>query len=141
MSLFSKLDESWYDKSYLNLLSEAKDKYNSNILPRLIKAIVVPHAGYNYSGLCAAASYASTLDNDLNPNRKIKRIIILGTWHSCSVPELCNKLIIPDVVESTIKIHDGAVDLDLEILTKLLENPNIVKDVDNEHIVYVLKQA
>ena len=96
MALFSKLDKTWYDKSYLHLLSEAKDKYNSNILPRFIKAIVVPHAGYNYSGLCAAASYASTLNNDLNPNRKIKRVIILGTWHSCEVSDLCNKLIFQD---------------------------------------------
>jgi len=133
MSIFSKLNDSWYKKSYLHLLSEAKDTYASNILPRFIKAIVVPHAALSYSGLCAASSYASTLDNDLNPNRNIKRVIILGTWHNCTIPEVCNKLIIPDISESSVKIHNGNINIDIDTYTNLLKNTNIIIDNDNTH--------
>ena len=45
------------------------------------KAIIVPHAGYIYSGITAAAAY-----NRLHPAREtIKRVVILGPCHRVAV--------------------------------------------------------
>ncbi len=43
------------------------------------KAIIVPHAGYKYSGLTAAAAY-----NNLKQARdRIKRVVMMGPLSSC----------------------------------------------------------
>ena len=97
MSIFNKLDSGWYNENIVDLLKESREKYKSNILHTLIKAIIVPHAGLKYSGLCAAASYSSTLNLNLDPNHNIKRVVIFGTWHSCSVELECDKLLLPSV--------------------------------------------
>lgn len=135
MSIFNKLGSGWYNKNIVDLLKESREKYNSNILHTLIKAIIVPHAGLKYSGLCAAASYSSTLNSNLDQNHNIKRIVILGTWHSCSVELECDKLLLPSVESAIIPIRDGEIKLDIDEFDKLLENPQIIVDSENKHFM------
>ncbi|MDP2947622.1 MAG: AmmeMemoRadiSam system protein B [Nanoarchaeota archaeon] len=60
-------------------LSGAIDEYLNNVkLPEIsgnIKAIIVPHAGYEYSGQVAAYAYKSLV------NQSIKRVILIGNSH------------------------------------------------------------
>lgn len=49
--------------------------------PHLPKAIIVPHAGYIYSGATAAAAYARLADS----RESIKRVILLGPVHRVPV--------------------------------------------------------
>lgn len=135
MSIFNTLDSGWYNENIVDLLKESREKYNSNILHKLIKAIIVPHAGLKYSGLCAAASYSSTLNSNLDPNHTIKRIVILGTWHSCSVEMDCDKLLLPSVESGTIPIRDGEIKLDIDKFDKVLENSQIIVDSENKHFM------
>lgn len=63
------------------LLMLAEDNLPTNCNEMDIKAIVVPHAGLNYSGLCAASAYAALLGNGKRLN-KIKNIVIMSTRHT-----------------------------------------------------------
>ena len=56
------------------LLSEAGSSENNAVQP---KAIIVPHAGYIYSGLAAASAFASLLPF----RKKITRVVLLGPSH------------------------------------------------------------
>ena len=65
-----KISKSWMgQRSIPDLLYEAGKLYPAqtpeNIKP---KAILVPHAGLQYSGLCAASAYLSFLDKHLYQN-------------------------------------------------------------------------
>lgn len=54
------------------------------VLPGLVKAMIVPHAGYIYSGPIAAAAYAQ-----LVPCRdRIERVVVLGPTHRLPVSGL-----------------------------------------------------
>lgn len=63
------------------LLMMAEDQLPSNCHESDIKAIIVPHAGLSYSGLCAASAYAAVLGKGRNINN-IENIVLLGTRHS-----------------------------------------------------------
>jgi len=65
-------------------LSNQLDDYLSQAHPdgrKPPKAIIAPHAGYIYSGLCAAHAYATIIANA----DKIKRVILLGPCHRVAV--------------------------------------------------------
>lgn len=75
------LDHNWYPSEITllkNNISEltiaAAKKYYANLNANAIKAIIVPHAGYNYSGTVATSVYRLC-------NPKIKKIIILAPSH------------------------------------------------------------
>jgi AmmeMemoRadiSam system protein B/AmmeMemoRadiSam system protein A len=73
------------------------------------KAIIVPHAGYIYSGLTAAAAFSR-----LHPARKaIKRVIILGPCHRVAV----NGMALPstDIFQTPL----GDVPLDIDAIKKI----------------------
>ena len=63
------------------LLMIAQDELPTNCNEMDIKALMVPHAGLNYSGLCAASAYASLLGNGKRI-KKIKNVVIMSTRHS-----------------------------------------------------------
>jgi MEMO1 family protein len=46
-----------------------------------VKALIVPHAGHYFSGLCAASAYQS-LKTGSSKNQKIKKVIILSPSHT-----------------------------------------------------------
>lgn len=80
-TLYIPDDFSWYG-SY-NTKETVKELFNhtlvqqlkSNLQPQSIRAIFVPHAGLNFSGLCSATAYHSII------NQNYKRIILLCTDH------------------------------------------------------------
>jgi len=77
---------SWFEtennlsiESYLKHLFELSKKHlSSNVELDTIKAILVPHAGLQYSGLCAASAYYALRHR----TRYIKNIVLLCTNHT-----------------------------------------------------------
>ena len=92
MNYLNHLPEGWYGVSkkgvavkqrVLKLLNEAKKKFPvKSPLKHTSKAIIVPHAGWDYSGLCAASGYLSFLNTELKPNLETKLVILLSTYHA-----------------------------------------------------------
>lgn len=89
---------------------------NPDISSALPKAIVVPHAGYIYSGQTAAIAY-----NILAKWRnKIKRVILLGPVHRVSVKGLA----LPDVDAFTTPL--GKVKLDKDAIASVAKMKQVV---------------
>ncbi|KXB28978.1 extradiol dioxygenase [Dechloromonas denitrificans] len=79
------------------------------------KALIVPHAGYIYSGSTAAMAYAA-----LKPWREqIRRVILLGPTHRVAVDGLA----LPKVEFFSTPL--GNIRLDLEAIARLAELPQI----------------
>lgn len=80
------------------------------------KALIVPHAGYIYSGRTAARAYAA-----LAPWRQaIRRVVLLGPTHRVAVRGLA----LPASEIFTTPL--GSVRLDLDVMAELVELPQIV---------------
>ncbi len=88
------LSTDWYNQVPTQLTMEmnnyfalAQENYYVEADPQKVKALIVPHAGYYHSGLCAASAYQTLLttknlySKDFK-NRFIKRVIILAPSHS-----------------------------------------------------------
>lgn len=82
VTYFSHLSNAWYpnkSKQLRRKLDFLEDKVSKNLLvslnPEKIKAILVPHASYDYSGVVAASAY------QVLKNSKFKRIFIVGPSH------------------------------------------------------------
>lgn len=77
------LSSDWYPQSKKVLHSDVQDFFEraDDYFPVAvdsgdIRAIIVPHAGYAYSGLCAASVY-----KELRNNKNIRRVILIGPSH------------------------------------------------------------
>lgn len=80
------------------------------------KALIVPHAGYIYSGSTAALAYAT-----LKPlRRQVSRVILLGPTHRVAV----NGLALPET--SAFATPLGNIPLDLDAIAQLRDLPQIV---------------
>jgi len=80
------------------------------------KVLIVPHAGYIYSGSTAAMAYAS-----LAPLRQqIKRVILLGPTHRVAV----NGIAVPEA--SAFATPLGNIPLDIDTIAQLRDLPQIV---------------
>ncbi len=77
------------------------------------KALIVPHAGYIYSGLTAAYAYA-TLDAS-----RIRRVVLLGPAHRLAFSGLS----LPDADVFATPL--GQIPLERQTMDKLLELPDI----------------
>ena len=85
----SHLQDGWYSQNketlmqnlsaYLNI---AKQEFPVKTNSDSIKALIVPHAGYYYSGLCAASAYQSLIQKNNIKNQKIKKVIIIAPTHT-----------------------------------------------------------
>ena len=101
---------SWYEGDSKTLTESIKsflDKASKFETSSLIKGLIVPHAGYFYSGPTAAYSYIN-----INPN-KYKRVFVLGPSHhsgfeGCGLTKC-----------STIETPIGDIKVDREIVDKL----------------------
>ena len=83
--------------------------------PHRIKALIVPHAGYIYSGVTAAAAYKR-----LEPQcHAISRVVLLGPAHRVAL----HGFAVPDA--TVFRTPLGDVEVDLETTTKLAELPNV----------------
>jgi len=84
------LTNSWYPQNAQTLkkqinefLRTAKKHFSiSSKIGHKIKAIISPHAGIFFSGICAAAAYAPLLESGKNKNQSIKKVIILSPSHT-----------------------------------------------------------
>ena len=88
------------------------------------KAIIVPHAGYIYSGLTAAAAY-----NRLHLGREtIKRVIILGPFHRIGI----NGIALPST--ETFQTPLGNIPLDKDAIASIkdLEYVKIFNETHTE---------
>lgn len=80
------------------------------------KALIVPHAGYIYSGSTAAAAYAS-----LKPwAQVIRRVILLGPTHRVAVDGIA----LPEAEAFSTPI--GTIRLDAQAIASIAELPQIV---------------
>ncbi len=88
------LSADWYnqvptklDQELDNYLMLAQQHFYVEADTQMVKALIVPHAGYYYSGLCAATAYQTLLttknlySQDIK-NKQIKRVIILAPSHT-----------------------------------------------------------
>ena len=130
----SVLPPGWYvqDKDELNnqledYLKTAQKNFNVTTDPNSIRVIISPHAGYFYSGLCAATAYQSLLqkrDNlsyDERKNTNITRVIVLAPSHQVFFTHVS----LPDfTVYRTVL---GDIPVDLEAIKKLGQKKNTFK--------------
>ena len=80
--------------------------------PTVPKAMIVPHAGYIYSGAIAATAYRWLMDADAA--KTIKRVILLGPSHFVPVPGI--SVLDVDAVETPL----GTIPVDRDIVNKAL---------------------
>ena len=114
-------------KAQIDLLfSEAEDKKTDEN----IAAIIVPHAGYIFSGPVAASAYAK-----LDPDKSFSRIFIIGTSHHV----LLNGASIYNIGDYQTPL--GTVPVDVELASKLIDENRLIKYVpeahENEHSIEV----
>ncbi len=116
----SALPAGWYNQDAAQLnqelddyLAQAHKNFNVALSQAPVKALIVPHAGYFYSGLCAATAYQTLQPSPGNKNTTIKRVIILAPSHTA----FYNGIALPDytVYRNTL----GEVQVDTEAVKKL----------------------
>ena len=106
-------------KNYIKKLFDiCKTHLDANVKPDKTKAIIVPHAGIRYSGLCSASAYYQ-LTLRTTP---IKRIILFCTHHKAS-----NNIIAP----SFTHIKPLLGNTQLKIDTDLIETLKPFLEIDN----------
>lgn len=110
---------SWYEANAKKLSEElkeylliAKEKLEDTLGKKPIKALIVPHAGYFYSGPTAAYSYIHLISDQM---AKINNIIVLGPSHKegfkgCKVSQ-CN------ILETPL----GDLEVNTELANELLQ--------------------
>lgn len=129
---------SWYESNgkkleneLLDYLQIAKEKISENVIKGnlKVKGMIVPHAGYFYSGQTAAFSYLNFISDNMVKN--LKNVVVLGPSHhkyfkGCKV-SICNEIETPF----------GNLNVNTEICNELLNQKGFSKldkqDDENEH--------
>jgi len=113
-------------QNYINKLFKiCKIHLDANVKPDTTKAIIVPHAGIRYSGLCSASAYYQLKIRTI----PIKRIILFCTHHKAS-----NNIIAPSFTHIKPLLGNIPLKIDtvlIETLKPLLEINNSA--FDEEH--------
>ena len=129
--LESKLAGTWYSADAKQIGAEL-DGYLANVKQdRLEKvmAVLLPHAGFRYSGQVAAYGVASL------KGRSFKRVVVLGPSHRVSMP---GSVSIPDVTHLQTPL--GTQELDREFIAKLRKHPEFQSRMQahaDEHSVQI----
>ncbi|MFA5405026.1 MAG: AmmeMemoRadiSam system protein B [Ignavibacteria bacterium] len=151
---------SWYSDDPVELANELEEYLSSVKKENLnVKAIIVPHAGYRYSGQTAAHSFKQL-------NDKTEKVIILGTAHryplkgaSVSVYDYYNsplgKVKVSDDIKNLLKekcvvsideadYEEHSIEIEIPFLQRVLGNfeiiPIIVGKVDSIEFSEVLEK-
>jgi len=131
--LFYPGDANELQQQVLSLLNQAETEsvVDSQLNRQNLRALIVPHAGYIYSGLSAAFAYNTLVEQQSDQasnlkNQNIKRVVLLGPGHRVAV----NGMAIPSVSSFTTPLGDIA--LDIEEINYLLKN-NLVLSSDLAH--------
>jgi len=117
--MFYPSDPQELKQQVLSLLAQAKASADPSQESHLLRALIVPHAGYIYSGLSAAFAY-----NLLNQD--YKRVILLGPGHRVAVDGMA----VPDV--SSFASPLGEVPLDEDEIDELVRE-NLVISSNRAH--------
>ena len=114
------LSEGWYpqEKDALDALLDryfalAEKDFGVVVGPDSIRAIIVPHAGYAYSGLCAATAFRPLLESGGKKNTHIKRVIVLAPSHQLPFDFVA----LPDFTSYRTALGD--ISIDREVVAKL----------------------
>ena len=105
-------------KEYLKVSPSVPDSINS----KKIKALIVPHAGYMYSGSIAGSAY-SLLPRQ---NKNIKRVVLLGPSHHVTIRECATSS--ADVFSTPLR----DIQLDRKLINELEKSAQI-NCHDNAH--------
>jgi len=115
------LRSGWYpsdpralDRELDNLFEKARDYFPVSVDPNTVRALIAPHAGYGFSGICAASVYASLFKEA--KNKKIKRVIVLAPSHSYPLQGIA----LPDY--DAYKTPLGKIKVDKKACTYLGQN-------------------
>jgi hypothetical protein len=139
ITYFSHLSNAWYPakgKKLRRQVEELKERaiqdFEIVMDPDRVKAILVPHAAYNYSGIVAAAAYQAV------EKAKIKRIFIIGPSHYVPFQGVA----LPDAQYEKFGNDLGSISLDRKILKKLrMDGSGLFKSVqrayDLEHSIEI----
>ena len=110
------LSDAWYPvkgKLLIRKLEElqiiAQEKYQASLNPSFVRALICPHAGYDYSGAVASSAY-----NLLHPGI-FKRVIILAPFHQNDFSGAS----LPGVDYDSYKNPLDRVALDIDMIKKL----------------------
>jgi AmmeMemoRadiSam system protein B/AmmeMemoRadiSam system protein A len=126
----SPLAGTWYTADAETLKKQIDDLFEKASVKPIdnVIALILPHAGYQYSGPTAAMALKSI-------NRKYKRIVIIGPSHRVPMEEVLS------VSRATAyKTPLGQVPLDVEFINKLLKFPvfqNVPETDEYEHSVQI----
>ncbi len=99
-----------------------------------VRAMIVPHAGYYYSGFCAATAYQALLDEYKNKNQTITRVIILSPSHTMFLRGIA----LPDYTH--YQTACGTIELDTQALECLKKDNNfqiVPQAHETEHAIEV----
>lgn len=124
------LSSAWYPAKKADLLDVLKEHeqyaqqyYDMHLNPLKIRAIISPHAGYEYSGSVAAAAYR------LLPNLFFKRVIILAPSHH----EYFKGVGLPNKEYTSYKNVLGSLELDTKVLQALSLETSLCSYQDHAH--------
>ncbi|MCP4049465.1 MAG: AmmeMemoRadiSam system protein B [bacterium] len=121
----------WYTDDKTELAAEI-EQYLDNAKGAVIdniQALILPHAGYSYSGQVAAYGI-----NQIR-GKKYKRVFVIGPSHSTY---LHNRVSIPDVTHYSTPL--GEIPLDTKVIKKLLKKSEFVSILtahNSEHSVQI----
>jgi AmmeMemoRadiSam system protein B/AmmeMemoRadiSam system protein A len=121
--LQSSLAGRWYPANSAILANQVEgflDKAKINQDIDNVMALILPHAGYSYSGQTAAQGIK-------NAQKKYSRIVIIGPSHYVAMQDT---LSLPKATHYETPL--GQIPLDLEFIDKLLEH-SIFQNVPNAH--------
>ncbi|MDF7823663.1 AmmeMemoRadiSam system protein B [Pontiellaceae bacterium B12227] len=115
--LKSELAGSWYVDDPVRLSNELRAYIDIEKTPPVknLLGLLLPHAGYRYSGMVAASGV------QLLEGRTYDRVIVIGPSHQVALPDCVS---IPDV--SHIETPLGRIELDREAISNLWKNETFV---------------
>jgi len=117
------LGRGWYEKDPGMLsqqvnryLEQAEKDFPVNLASNSVKVIISPHAGYYFSGLCAATAYQTLLEENNLRNTHIDRVIILAPSHRMFFKGIA----LPHYTQYETPL--GTIELDHDALNKLAKH-------------------
>ena len=111
----------WYPHSkneLTALLDGYFEKAGKTAIPGTVRGIVAPHAGYAYSGLCAARAYKQLQGQ----KAAVSRVIVLGSSHHSGFYGAC----VSDYSHNSTPL--GKIEVDRMVVDRLRRNPGFRTD-------------
>jgi len=127
----STLAGRWYEADAGRLTAEI-DGYLANVetrVPGSVQALILPHAGYRYSGQVAAYGVKQVAGN------RFSRVVVMGPTHQLPMEDVAS---VPDATHYATPL--GEVPLDVDFINALKQHPHfrsIRGAHDTEHSVQI----